>query len=293
MILATVVCVVSGDKLEQRQYDSQTSFISAKQSTSVDNVNSLAGIGNLSQEASLPTLHNMFGSVVALIGVCAIIFETYSKKKAVNGYGFMGVAPSESERHNAPDPQDGKRCDAMTLSSIVETLRTLVQDEEMPDKFRGTISNICGNVSKMIIDEPELAQIDTKCAADINELPMCEPESSESTKLSKCDEEFLARLTQLIEDNMTSEKLDIEFMTDKFNMSHSTFYRKVKSLTGLTAVDFIRKVKLRNSVILLKTNKYSISEISYMTGFNSPAHFRQAFKDEYKMSPSQSIKQSV
>lgn len=113
----------------------------------------------------------------------------------------------------------------------------------------------------------------------------------ETPQLSRIDEKFLKKLNDLIEQNITTEKLDMVFFTDKMNMSHSTFYRKLKVLTGLTPVDYIRKIKLKKSVNLLGSPDYNISEIAYMTGFNSPAHYREAFKDEYGMTPTQYIKQ--
>ena len=109
-------------------------------------------------------------------------------------------------------------------------------------------------------------------------------------RLSKLDREFLDKLDTLINDNMTTAKIDMAFLTDNMFMSHSTFYRKVKGLTGMTPVEYVRKVKLGKSIELLKSRDYSIAEISYMTGFNSPAHYREAFKDEYGMSPSQFLK---
>ena len=92
-----------------------------------------------------------------------------------------------------------------------------------------------------------------------------------------------------IEENLDAE-LDIPFMTSKIGMSHSTFYRKVKALTGISANEFIRKVRLKNSLQLLLTGTYNISEAAYMTGFNNVSYYRQCFKDEYGMSPTEYLK---
>lgn len=118
-----------------------------------------------------------------------------------------------------------------------------------------------------------------------------EAPSMEIPRLSKLDAEFLEKLNRLIDDNLNAAKLDMAFFSDKMNMSHSTFYRKLKMLTGMTAVDYVRKIKLKKSLELIASGEFNITEIAYKTGFNSPAHFREAFKDEYGMSPSQYIKQ--
>lgn len=60
------------------------------------------------------------------------------------------------------------------------------------------------------------------------------PEQQEETiKLNKLDEEFLTKFTTIVEENIDMEKMDMSFMMEKMNMSHSTLYRKIKSLTGV------------------------------------------------------------
>lgn len=75
------------------------------------------------------------------------------------------------------------------------------------------------------------------------------------------------------------------------NMSHSSFYRKIKALTGMTANEFLRKIKIRNAEELLITGKYTISEVAYSVGMSSMAYFRQCFKEEFGISPSEYLKQ--
>ncbi|MDE6143346.1 MAG: AraC family transcriptional regulator, partial [Muribaculaceae bacterium] len=67
-------------------------------------------------------------------------------------------------------------------------------------------------------------------------------------------------------------------------------YRKVKVLTGMPPADYVKKFKLRKSVELLLSRDYNVTEIAFKTGFNSPEHYRGAFKDEYGMSPTQYFK---
>lgn len=109
--------------------------------------------------------------------------------------------------------------------------------------------------------------------------------------LSKLDNEFIGRITQLIEENLSSEKIDITYLSDKMCMSSSTLYRKMKALTGLSTNEYIRKVKMENAERLLLEGKYNISEIAYKVGMNSTGYFRQCFKDEFGVSPSDYLKQ--
>lgn len=109
--------------------------------------------------------------------------------------------------------------------------------------------------------------------------------------LSNLDNEFLKKVTDIIIKNLDSEKIDVVFLADQMNMSHSSFYRKIKALTGMTANEFLRKIKIRNAEELLITGKYTISEVAYSVGMSSMAYFRQCFKEEFGISPSEYLKQ--
>ncbi len=108
-------------------------------------------------------------------------------------------------------------------------------------------------------------------------------------RLSRLDEEFIHRFTRIVEDNLTLPELDMSYMQDALNMSHSTLYRKIKSLTGMSGNEFIRKIRLTRGHELLNDG-YNVSEAAYSCGFNDIGYFRNCFKDEYGMSPSQFIK---
>ena len=112
---------------------------------------------------------------------------------------------------------------------------------------------------------------------------------SQALRLSKLDEEFIQKFTKIVEDNLTLSELDMTYMQKSLNMSHSTLYRKIKGLTGMSGNEFIRKIKLKRGYELLKDG-CNVSEAAYSCGFNDVGYFRNCFKDVYGMSPSQFIK---
>lgn len=112
-------------------------------------------------------------------------------------------------------------------------------------------------------------------------------ETEDVIKIGKLDQEFLEKLTEIIDDNLDIEGLDIAFLKEKMNMSYSTFYRKVRGLTNLSPNEFIRKVRLKNSAQFILTGQYSISQVAYMVGFNDVVYFRQCFKKEFGITPSE------
>ena len=111
-----------------------------------------------------------------------------------------------------------------------------------------------------------------------------------TTSLNKIDSEFMEKLTAIIERNMMEEKIDIPTIAQELSMSYSSLYRKIKAITGLSAGELIRKLKIRKAEQLLLSGKYNISEIAHQVGISSMSHFRECFKEEYGMSPTEYIR---
>ena len=108
--------------------------------------------------------------------------------------------------------------------------------------------------------------------------------------LNRIDNEFMQKVTEIIKDNLKSEKIDVTFLSDKLCMSKSTLYRKIKALTGISTNEYVRKIKMQNAEKLMLEGRYTISEIAFRVGMNSPVYFRQCFKEEFGISPSEYLK---
>ena len=80
---------------------------------------------------------------------------------------------------------------------------------------------------------------------------------------------------------MEIEDTKMSFYTDNLNMSYSTFNRKVKGLLGITAVEYIRKIKLKQAAGLLASGECNVAEAAYRTGYSNLGNFRKAFKEEF------------
>jgi AraC-like DNA-binding protein len=61
-------------------------------------------------------------------------------------------------------------------------------------------------------------------------------------------------------------------------------------LTGISPNEFIRKIRLKNSVKLLMTGKYNVSEAAGESGFIDMGYFRECFREEYGMAPTEYLK---
>lgn len=97
--------------------------------------------------------------------------------------------------------------------------------------------------------------------------------------------DFLNMLIALIEEHLASPELNVDFLAKELGVSKSTLYRNLKTLTGRSAVDFIKTIRMRKSLALIKEGKMNISEIATHTGFNSPSYFTTTFKKYFGFSP--------
>lgn len=68
---------------------------------------------------------------------------------------------------------------------------------------------------------------------------------SASLALSKIDELFLEKLNLFIDENIANENLNVDMIAEEMNMSTSSLYRKVKGISGVSPVEFIRITRLK------------------------------------------------
>ena len=109
----------------------------------------------------------------------------------------------------------------------------------------------------------------------------------ESTSLQSADKQFLQSVIECIEQHLKESAFDLDRLSSHLNMSKSTLHRKIKSLTGLTPLDFVRNIKMKRACMLLITGDRTISEVAYAVGFSNPKYFTKCFKEEFGIIPSE------
>jgi len=97
---------------------------------------------------------------------------------------------------------------------------------------------------------------------------------------------FLHRLSEITEANLNNNQFGVTELAKEAGMSRSQLHRKIKSINNQTLSQFIREIRLKTAVELLKNNTLAISEIAYEVGFNDPSWFSRAFKEEFGFAPS-------
>ena len=106
------------------------------------------------------------------------------------------------------------------------------------------------------------------------------------------NDSFAARLRDVLQSNLCDPSLDVDTIASQLGMSRAGLYRKVKALTGQSAVELIREARLKRAHAMVSSGERSVSEVAYAVGFSSPAYFTKCYKDYFGHTPKHSKNQS-
>ena len=95
---------------------------------------------------------------------------------------------------------------------------------------------------------------------------------------------FMERLQQLIDENMRDEAFSIDILAEQMNMSRSSFYRKIKALTDITPIEYLKTKRLERAAQLLRQGS-RINEVAERVGFSSSSYFAKCFRQKYGVLP--------
>lgn len=108
---------------------------------------------------------------------------------------------------------------------------------------------------------------------------------SSKSNINKADEEFLKKMTDLIIGHIDQPEFNVEQLASAMCMSRSSLHRKIKDVSNLTPVDFIRLVRLKKAAELIRQNNYRVAEVCEMVGISSPSYFIKLFHRQFGMTP--------
>ncbi len=99
------------------------------------------------------------------------------------------------------------------------------------------------------------------------------------------DRKFLEKLTLIIEERITDPQLSVEELSREMAMSRSSLHKKLKGISGQVPNEFIRLIRLKNAAKMLLSGDCRISEVGYLSGFNSASYFSKCFLQQFGVTP--------
>ena len=106
---------------------------------------------------------------------------------------------------------------------------------------------------------------------------------------TRADKNFLEKLKNVIDENLTNIDIDVERLAKIMNMSRPTFYRKIKALSNLTPHELIHITRLKKAAELLSEGNYKVYEVASMIGYSLQTNFARDFHKQFGMTPSDYI----
>ena len=100
------------------------------------------------------------------------------------------------------------------------------------------------------------------------------------------DERFTKKCIQYIEKNISDGEYGVDELCADMGMSRPQFYRRIKAITGLSAIQFMRSIRLKRAAQLLKSGSVrSVSDAMFAVGFNNLSYFSRIFFKEFGVLP--------
>ncbi|MCT4588471.1 MAG: ATP-binding protein [Carboxylicivirga sp.] len=97
---------------------------------------------------------------------------------------------------------------------------------------------------------------------------------------------FLNKVINLIYENVEDSDFGVEELGKQLGMSRSTLYRKLKSISDKSAIEFIREVRMRIAYELIQDDPHmQVAELAMKVGFEDADYFRQCFKKQFGKTP--------
>jgi len=100
------------------------------------------------------------------------------------------------------------------------------------------------------------------------------------------EDSFIQKIRLVMEENLGDDNFDVHQLSRALGMSRSQLYRKFKSLTNKSVVDYFWTLRLYKAKDLLQTTVMNVSEVAWAVGFKNLSHFSRAFKDQFGTNPS-------
>lgn len=112
------------------------------------------------------------------------------------------------------------------------------------------------------------------------------PEEAPAVELpTSLDDEFIQKVTELVKEGL-GKNFNVDTLCASVNMSRTSFYNKIKALTGIAPAEFIRNIRMQEAALMLKSQRYTVAEVSDKMGFADPKYFTDTFKKFYGVPPS-------
>ncbi len=114
----------------------------------------------------------------------------------------------------------------------------------------------------------------------------------ENVEVKGNNDALMERIMKCINENLSDPDFNVERLTGEVGISRAQLHRKMKEMTGISAGEFIRNLRLEQAARLIREGKINVTQVAYSVGFNNQTHFSTVFKKHYGMTPTEYAEKS-
>lgn len=114
---------------------------------------------------------------------------------------------------------------------------------------------------------------------------------TKNRKIASLADKQLALIDTIIKDHLSDPTMNVNMLCDKSGLTTKQLYRLVKKNTNMSPLEYIKSIRLQQAASLLTQQRFTVAEVCYMTGFNTPSYFTKCFQMQFGCKPTEYITQ--
>ena len=91
------------------------------------------------------------------------------------------------------------------------------------------------------------------------------------------DQKLISKATKIVEENISNDNFSIEDLAGTIGLSRMQLHRKLKTIVGCSAIEFVNKIKIQYASKMFDSGCDRINEAMDAIGINSYSHFNKLF----------------
>ncbi len=104
-------------------------------------------------------------------------------------------------------------------------------------------------------------------------------------EVSSVNVKFVERAKALVEEHISEADYSVENLSRDMGMTRGNLYKRMEALTGLSPIEFMRKLKIERGRQLVEQSGETVSQTAWRVGL-SPKQFSKYFRQTYGFLPS-------
>jgi DNA-binding response OmpR family regulator len=156
-------------------------------------------------------------------------------------------------------------------------------DEYITKPF--SVSYFQTRIKNLLARRDEIQKYYRTKGKDISKIKTSNQKVFSQNLINAQDSDFIKTIDAFIDKRLGDCEFVVEDLAKEVNMSRSVFFKKMKGLTGLSPIEYIRERTMQKAAELLISGEYSVKEVSFMLGISDTKYFSRNFKKKFEMTP--------